>query len=45
MASGDAGELKKFVEQFMAEYDSDGWIAADLISAAHMSRVPNGTKR
>jgi 4-hydroxyphenylacetate 3-monooxygenase len=33
IATGDAARLKKFVESFMAEYDVDGWLAGDLISA------------
>jgi len=45
IASGDAAELKKFVESFMAEYDLDGWVVPDLISPADVSRVRSGKGR
>jgi len=39
IARGDADELKKFVERFMAEYDLDGWLAPDLVDAGVIGRV------
>jgi 4-hydroxyphenylacetate 3-monooxygenase len=39
IANGDAEKIKKFVESFMAEYDLDGWVAADLISQRDIARL------
>ena len=39
LASGRADELKKFVEQFMSEYDVDGWRVADLINPTDINRI------
>jgi 4-hydroxyphenylacetate 3-monooxygenase len=39
LANGEAAELKKLVEQFMAEYDLDGWRAADLINPTDVNRI------
>jgi 4-hydroxyphenylacetate 3-monooxygenase len=39
IAHGDTDYLKKFVESFMAEYDLDGWLAADLINPEIVSRI------
>ncbi len=39
LANGDAAGLKKFVEQFMAEYDLDGWRVADLINPTDVNRI------
>ena len=38
IASGDADRVRKFVEDFMAEYDVDGWTAPDLINPGDISR-------
>ena len=42
IATGDAVKLKGFVENFMAEYDLDGWVAPDLINPSDVNRVMNG---
>jgi 4-hydroxyphenylacetate 3-monooxygenase len=39
LANGEAAALKGFVEQFMAEYDLDGWQVADLINPTDVNRV------
>ena len=39
LANGEAEGLKKFVEQFMAEYDLDGWRVADLINPTDVNRI------
>jgi 4-hydroxyphenylacetate 3-monooxygenase len=44
-ASGQAGRLKGFAEQCMAEYDLDGWTAPDLITPNDVNlflRKPRG---
>jgi 4-hydroxyphenylacetate 3-monooxygenase len=45
LATGRADELKKFVEQFMAEYDLDGWKAPDLINPIDVNLIMGGTTR
>ena len=35
--SGQADRFKAFAEQCMAEYDLDGWKAADLVDASDVS--------
>lgn len=39
LANGEANELKKFVDQFMAEYDLDGWRVTDLINPTDINRI------
>lgn len=45
MASGRSEELKGFVEQCMAEYDLDGWIAPDLINPTDVNQVMGNAKQ
>jgi len=35
---GKADELKQFAEKCLAEYDLDGWTAADLINPTDINR-------
>jgi 4-hydroxyphenylacetate 3-monooxygenase len=39
VATGEAERVKKFVDQFMSEYDLNGWIATDLINATDTNRL------
>jgi 4-hydroxyphenylacetate 3-monooxygenase len=39
LANGEANALKQFVDQFMAEYDVDGWRVPDLINPTDINRV------
>jgi 4-hydroxyphenylacetate 3-monooxygenase len=39
LANGEASGLKTFIDQFMAEYDLDGWRVADLINPTDVNRV------
>ena len=38
-AMGRTDELKGFVEQFMTEYDTDGWTVSDLIDPGDVARI------
>jgi 4-hydroxyphenylacetate 3-monooxygenase len=38
LATGEAERLKKFVDQFMSEYDLNGWLVPDLINATDIAR-------
>jgi 4-hydroxyphenylacetate 3-monooxygenase len=44
IASGYADELKTFVEGCMAEYDLDGWKAADLVNPADVNTIVGSAK-
>jgi len=39
LANGEANALKRFVDQFMAEYDLDGWRVTDLINPTDVNRI------
>jgi 4-hydroxyphenylacetate 3-monooxygenase len=39
LANGEANVLKQFVDQFMAEYDLDGWRAPDLVNPSDINRI------
>jgi len=39
LANGEANALKRFVDQFMGEYDLDGWRVTDLINPTDVNRI------
>jgi 4-hydroxyphenylacetate 3-monooxygenase len=39
LANGEANALKQFVDQFMSEYDIDGWRVPDMINPTDINRV------